>query len=61
MIIRIVSSLRSVKARAVTISDTNKPAPCSRQSNRKAELVMPAIGASTTGTVRSKPPPRMGR
>ena len=48
-IMRKVSGRLSIKARAVTISDTNNPAPCSRQSARKAELVIPAIGARTTG------------
>ena len=46
---RIVSGRRSINARAVTISDTKRPAPCSRQSVRKGALVIPAIGASTTG------------
>ena len=46
---RNVSGRLSISARAVTISETNKPAPCSRHSARKAELVIPAIGASTTG------------
>ena len=58
---RIVSGVRSTSARVVTISDTyrlvapdappaSRPAvPYSRHSRRKARLVMPAIGASTTG------------
>ena len=46
---RSVSGMRSSSARAVTISETKSPAPCSRQSMRKAELVIPAIGARTTG------------
>ena len=46
---RNVSGRRSINARAVTISETNKPAPCSRQSMRNGAFVMPAIGANTTG------------
>src|SRR5262249_59967243 len=48
-IMRMVFGLRSTSARVVTISHTYRPAPCSRQSWRNATLVMPAIGASTTG------------
>ena len=48
-IMRSVSGRRSMSARAVTISETNKPAPCSRHSVRNGALVIPAIGASTTG------------
>src|SRR3954469_7264649 len=36
--------------REVIISQTYRPAPCSAQSRRYAALVMPAIGARTTGT-----------
>ena len=52
----IVSALRSSSARDVTISETYSPATApvastvaSRQSERKARLVIPAIGARTTG------------
>ncbi|CAB4553219.1 unannotated protein [freshwater metagenome] len=48
-----VSSLLSINARAVTISETNKPAPCSRHKVRNAELVIPAIGARTTGVSKT--------
>ena len=48
-IIRRVFGLRSTRARVVIISQTKSPAPCSRQSWRKATLVIPAMGASTTG------------
>src|SRR6185503_15136760 len=41
---------RSTSPRLVIISQTYRPAPCSAQSRRYAALVMPAIGASTTGT-----------
>lgn len=37
-----------------------QPAPYSRHSRRKAVLVMPAMGASTTGTSRSIGPMRRG-
>src|ERR1700712_3251952 len=40
---------RATSARVVTISQTYRPAPNSRHSPRKDVLVMPAIGASTTG------------
>src|SRR3954453_14499610 len=43
------SGVRSTSAREVTISATYRPPPYSRQSLRKAELVMPAMGARTTG------------
>ncbi|CAB5016290.1 unannotated protein [freshwater metagenome] len=46
---RKVSVRLSINARAVTISETNNPAPCSRQSVRKGAFVIPAIGARTTG------------
>ena len=46
---RSVSVRLSISARAVTISETNNPAPCSRQSVRKGAFVIPAIGAKTTG------------
>jgi len=39
----------TLRKNAVTISETNKPAPCSRHNMRNAELVIPAIGANTTG------------
>jgi hypothetical protein len=61
--IRIVFGLRSTRARVVTISHTYRPAPCSRHSRRNAMLVIPAIGASTTGgsisygpSLTSRPP-----
>src|SRR5882757_9771564 len=46
-----VFSLRSTRARVVIISLTNSPFPAldSRHRVRKGALVMPAIGASTTG------------
>ena len=46
---RMVSGSRSTSARVVIISLTYRPPPKSRQSRRNGELVMPAIGASTTG------------
>ena len=49
---RIDSGVRSTSAREVIISLTYRPAPNSRHSRRNAVLVMPAIGASTTGTSR---------
>src|SRR5687767_11725202 len=36
-------------AQLVPRPDVGSPAPCSRQSRRKAAVVMPAVGASTTG------------
>src|SRR3954452_13940846 len=51
-----VFGLRSTSARLVIISEMYSPAPYSRHSRRKARLVMPASGASTTGgstTIRS--------
>src|SRR5437868_8387022 len=39
----------STRPRDVIISQTYRPAPCSAQRRRYAALVMPAIGASTTG------------
>jgi hypothetical protein len=61
-----VSSRRSINARAVTISETNKPAPCSLHNLLKAALVIPAIGARTTGVLSitslfSKLPLEIGR
>src|SRR6185312_11437993 len=47
--IRMDISLRSTSAREVTISATYNPPPYSRHSRRNAVLVMPAIGARTTG------------
>ncbi len=46
-----VFSLRSTRARVVIISLTNSPLPPenSRQRVRNGALVMPAMGASTTG------------
>src|SRR6476646_5337564 len=44
-----VLASRSTSARDVIISQTYRPAPYSRQSRRNATLVIPAIGASTTG------------
>ncbi len=43
------SGVRSTRAREVTISATYMPPPYSRQSLRKAELVIPAMGARITG------------
>ena len=43
------SGVLSTKAREVTISETNSPPPYSRHSLRYAVLVIPAIGAKTTG------------
>ena len=44
-----VFGLRSTSARVVIISLTYSPAPYWRHNRRNATLVMPAIGASTTG------------
>lgn len=44
-----VVASRSTSARLVIISQTYSPAPYCRHSCRKAVLVIPAIGASTTG------------
>ena len=54
-----------MSARAVTISETKSPAPCSRQSVLKAEFVIPAMGARTTGvssttSLFAKPPFAIG-
>src|SRR3954466_1475 len=46
---RIVSGARPTSARVVIISLTYSPPPYSRHSVRNGWLVMPAIGASTTG------------
>ena len=45
----IVAALRSTNARLVVISETYSPAPDSLHSRRNARLVIPAIGANTTG------------
>jgi hypothetical protein len=58
---RIVVSLRSTSARDVIISLTYRPAPYSRHRRRNAVLVMPAMGARTTGTSRSIGPMRSAR
>ncbi len=50
---RMLSGVRSTRARLVIISLTYNPAPYSRHRRRNAVFVMPAIGASTTGTVNS--------
>src|SRR5690606_14169932 len=52
----IEAGVRSTNARLVIISLTYRPAPNSRHSRRNAVLVMPAIGASTTGTSSSGGP-----
>src|SRR5882757_2760076 len=59
----IETGVRSTSAREVTISLTSTPGPptsaeASRQSCRNAELVMPAIGANTTGVAISRSPNR---
>ena len=54
------TGVRSTSAREVIISHTYSPAPYSRQSRRYAMFVMPAIGASTTGTSTSMGPMRRG-
>jgi len=53
-----LSGVRSTRARLVIISLTYNPAPYSRHRRRNAVFVMPAIGASTTGTVNSIGPIR---
>ena len=58
---RIVVALRSTSAREVIISLTYRPAPYSRHRRRNAVLVMPAIGASTTGASSSMGPMRRVR
>src|SRR3954451_1237878 len=46
----------STRPRLGIISQTYRPAPCSAHSRRYAALVMPAMGASTTGvSTRSEP------
>src|SRR5690606_25513925 len=55
---RIVFGVRSTSARDVIISLTYSPAPNSRHKRRNAVFVMPAIGASTTGTSSSIGPRR---
>ncbi len=45
-----LSGVRSTSARLVIISLTYSPPPYSRHSRRNAVFVIPAIGASTTGT-----------
>ena len=57
------TGVRSTRAREVTISLTRTPGPpyaadASRQSWRNAVLVMPAIGASTTGVAITRVPSR---
>src|SRR6266540_2962828 len=53
---RSVLGFRSTSPLVVTISQTYNPAPCSRHSRRNAMLVIPAMGASTTGgQIRSWP------
>src|SRR5664279_6142827 len=63
---RSVLGLRSTRARVVIISETNRPparpgasAPfsCARRGRRKAVLVIPAIGARTTGGSATTPVP----
>src|SRR5690625_5330446 len=54
--IRMYSGCRSTSARAVTISETYKPPPYWRHRRRKALFVIPAIGASTTGTSMERLP-----
>ena len=51
-----VLAFPSTRARAVTISLTYSPAPYPRQRVRKALLVTPAMGASTTGTSTTRFP-----
>jgi len=58
--IRSDSGVRSTNAREVTISATYSPPPFSRHSRRNAALVMPAIGASTTGVSTTSEPMRSG-
>src|SRR5665811_534833 len=58
--IRSDSGVRSTNAREVTISATYRPPPFSRHSRRNAALVMPAIGASTTGVSTTSEPMRSG-
>ena len=53
---RMLSGVRSTRARLVIISETYRPAPYSRHSLRNAVFVIPAIGASTTGTLSSSEP-----
>src|SRR5690606_23841076 len=55
---RIVFGVRSTRARVVIISLTYRPAPYSRHRRRNAVFVIPAIGASTTGTSSSIGPRR---
>lgn len=57
-----VFSLRSTSARVVIISLTNRPLPPlnSRHSVRNGALVIPAIGASTTGGATVCGPMRNG-
>ena len=42
-----------MSALAVTISETNNPAPCSRHRVLNAEFVIPAMGARTTGASKT--------
>src|SRR5687767_6025998 len=51
-------SLPSTRPRAATIPLTNSPSPWLRHTRRNAVLVMPAIGASTTGGDTSSGPMR---
>ena len=53
-------ALRSTSARAVIISETYSPAPKPRHSVRNGGLVMPAIGASTTGAAIASGPIESG-
>src|SRR6476620_10028928 len=46
----------STRPREVIISQTYSPAPCSAHRRRYAALVMPAIGASTTGVSTTSDP-----
>ena len=57
----IVAALRSTNARLVVISETYSPAPDSLHRRRNARLVMPAMGASTTGGSTTKSPTRIGK
>src|SRR5690554_2806717 len=53
---RIDTGVRSTRARLVIISLTYRPAPNSRHKRRNAVLVIPAMGARTTGTSSSSGP-----
>src|ERR1019366_1761400 len=57
---RMLSGVRSTRARLVIISLTYRPAPYSRQSRRNAVLVIPAMGARITGTSSVRLPMRSG-